>query len=357
VKQKPTCKAPALALGLLALALAACGRSATSLRRPVATATATPPPTATATLPPTATVTPAQPASALPSEQCPDPYPQGAPYAPAPGQPIHLRPNGAPPPLPQYQAIALVSDPALEGIVRNALGTDVSHFAVAVKRLDNGKGVVIDGGRVFYAASLFKVWVMLEAFHQRQAGLLSFDERYIVSDYYASLSLNPGELPLCSQVTAQAALREMMSVSDNIAANIMLERVGYANVNAMLRNQGLAVSGVASNGDVSTTASGMEQLLEAIARQEAVSAEASAEMLSLLASEVIDSRLPALLPPEARVAHKTGSWDNATHDAGIVYSPKAAYVIVVLSDLGYENDGNSYIAQLSRAVYDYFNPE
>jgi beta-lactamase class A len=355
VKQKLTGKAPALALGLLALALAACGGSASS-RDPVATATATPPPTATATLPPTAIPTPARQASALPSGQCPDPYPQGAPYTPAPGQPIHLRPIGTPAPLPQYQAFALVSDRRLEAVVRNALGTDVSHFAVVVKRLDNGRGVAIDGGRVFYAASLFKVWVMLEAFHQRQAGLLSFDEQYIVSDYYASLSLNPGELPLCSQVTAQEALQAMMSVSDNVAANIMLERVGYANVNAMLRGQGLAVSGVASNGDVSTTANGMERLLEAIARQEAVSAEASAEMLSLLASEVIDNRLPALLPPEARVAHKTGSWANATHDAGIVYSPRATYVIVVLSDLGSGGDGDSAIAQLSRAVYDYYNP-
>jgi beta-lactamase class A len=346
---------PALALGLLALTLAACGSSASS-REPVATATVTPPPTATATLPPTATSTPARQATALPG-RCPDPYPQGAPYTPASGQPVHLRPNATPPPLPRYQAIAPVSDPALEAVVRNALGTDVSHFAVVVKRLDNGKGVVIDGGRVFYAASLFKVWVMLEAFHQRQAGLLRFDEQYTVSDYYASLSLNPGELPLCSQVTAQAALREMMSVSDNVAANIMLERVGYANMNAMLRGQGLAVSGITSTGDVYTTASGMEQLLEAIARQEAVSAEASAEMLSLLASEVIDNRLPALLPPETRVAHKTGSWANATHDAGIVYSPKATYVIVVLSELGYGDDGDARIARLSRAVYDYFNPQ
>jgi beta-lactamase class A len=356
VKQKLTCKAPALALGLLALALAACGCNAASSRDTVATATASPP-AATATLPPAATPTLTSQASALRSGQCPDPYPQGAPYTPAPGQPVHLRPIGTPPPLPQYQPVALVSDPALEAVVRNALGTDVSHFAVAVKRLDNGQGVVIDGSRVFYAASLFKVWVMLEAYHQRQAGLLSFDEQYIVSDYYASLSLNPAELPLCSQVTAQAALQEMMSVSDNIAANIMLERVGYANVNAMLRNQGLAASGVASNGDVSTTANGMEELLEAIAVQEAVSAEASAEMLSLLASEVIDNRLPALLPPGTRVAHKTGSWNNATHDAGIVYSPKATYVIVVLSDLGYADDGISSIAGLSRAVYDYFNPQ
>ncbi len=281
---------------------------------------------------------------------------QGAPYTPAPGQPIHLQPIGTPPPLAQYQSLPLVADSTLEALVRNVLGPDAAHFAVAVKRLDGGQGVALDGGRVFYAASLYKVWVMLEAFHQRQDELLKFNEQYIVSDYYESLGLNPGELPLCSQVTAEEAMQAMMSVSDNVAANIMLERVGYANVNAMLRQFGLAVSGVASNGDVFTTANGMELLLEAIARQRAVSAEASAEMLSLLTSEKNGSRLPALLPPGTGVAHKTGSWDDATHDAGVVYSPKATYVIVVLSDLGYSDGAESYIARLSRAVYDYFNP-
>ena len=314
----------------------------------------TPSPTLTST--PAATPTQEPQTSVLLAGRCPDPYPQGAPYTPVPGQPLHLRPKGTPPALPRFQPEPLVADPALEAIVRASLGDEASRFGVVVKRLDNGSGAVIDGGRTFNAASLFKVWVMLEAYHQRQAGLLSFDERYVVSDYYASLVLNPGELAPCSTVTAQEALQRMMSLSDNIAANIMLERVGYANMNAMLRGQGLAVSGITSTGDVYTTATGMAQLLEAIAQQQAVSALASVEMLSLLVSEVIGARLPALLPAGTVVAHKTGSWENATHDAGIVFSPRAAYVIVVLSELGYGDDGDALIAQLSRAVYDYYNP-
>jgi beta-lactamase class A len=157
-------------------------------------------------------------------------------------------------------------------------------------------------------------------------------------------------------VTAEEAMRAMMRVSDNVAANMMLERVGTANTNNMLRQFGLAVSGVRSNGDVYTTAGGMELLLEAIARHQAVSPEASDEMLALLASETLDSRIPALLPPGTRIAHKTGSWDNATNDAGLVYSPNATYVIAVLSDLGNDTNADQEIARLSRAVYDYFNP-
>jgi beta-lactamase class A len=346
-------KALALGLGLLAPALGACG-GAVSSPPPTGTSTLTSPPSATATLPPTFTATPAKTSAALAAGGCPDPYPGGAPYVPTPGRAIRLRPQGTPPPLPEYEALRLVADPALEAVVRTSIGAEASHFAVVIKRLDTGQGVAIDPGRVFYAASLYKVWVMLEAFHQRAAGLLDFDEHYIVSDYYESLSLNEDELPLCSQVTASEALNAMIRVSDNVAGNIMLERVGFTNLNTMLRGFGFAVTGMASNGDVFTTADGMATLLEAIGRRQAVSPEASDEMLALLESDVINDRLPALLPPGTVVAHKTGNWSGATHDAGIVYSPNATYVIVVLTDYDYDTDGA--IASLSRAVYDYYNP-
>jgi beta-lactamase class A len=107
---------------------------------------------------------------------------------------------------------------------------------------------------------------------------------------------------------------------------------------------------------VPTTAGGTAVLLEAIAQGKAVDPGASLEMGALLASESIADRIPALLPSGTVVAHKTGNWENATHDAGIVVSPGARYVIVVLTDYGYQDDGATPIARLSRAVYDYYNP-
>ena len=78
-------------------------------------------------------------------------------------------------------------------------------------------------------------------------------------------------------------------------------------------------------------------------------------MLDLLASETLADRLPALLPEETQVAHKTANWSNATHDAGIIYSPAADYLIVVLSSRGYENHPGDTIAALSRLAYEYYN--
>jgi beta-lactamase class A len=104
-----------------------------------------------------------------------------------------------------------------------------------------------------------------------------------------------------------------------------------------------------------TTASDMALLLEAIARGAALNEATSLEMLARLESEVIDDRIPALLPAGTFVAHKTGSWSDATHDAGIVISPEATYVLVILTDYGYADGGAERIALVSRAVYDYYN--
>ena len=345
----------ALLLTALAALLAACGGSGAS---PLPTPTETLElPTATSTVEPAAVDTPeSAPTVATTPGHCADPYPDGAPYTPAAGQPIRLRPTGAPPPLAAYTPAPMTEDPALREVVRRALGAEAQHFSLVVKNLAGSRGVSISADRVFYAASLYKVWVMLEAFHQRDAGLLDFSEEYIVSDYYSSLGLNPSELEACSRTTVDHAMRRMMRVSDNVAANMLLDRAGVANTNAALRGLGLEVTGV-SGGSLPTTAGGTAQLLEAIAAGQAVSPGASLEMIALLASESITDRLPALLPPGTVVAHKTGNWENATHDAGIVVSPGASYLIAVLTDYGYQDDGATPIARLSRAVYEYYNPE
>lgn len=355
---RPHCVSLAGALFLTAasLAIVACGDGASAPEQG-------PTPTHTATLiRPPATPTP-EPATADQGEdevesKCPDPYPEGAPYEPEPGEDIRLQPTGSPPSLDPYQPLPFAEDKELKRVVKESLGEESERFAVVVKNLADGRGAAVEPKRPFYAASLFKLWVMLEAYHQEDAGILDFGERYVVSDYYArEFGLNAGEAALCEEIPASDAVAAMIKYSDNVAANMLLDRVGSGNVNAALDGMGLVDSEIPVDGSLPTTAADLALLLEALARGQAVSAGASDEMIALLLGQAIGDRLPAQLPPEASVAHKTGNWTNATHDAGIVFSPGASYVIVVLTDYGFEEDGITPIAGLSRAVYDYYNGE
>ncbi len=286
---------------------------------------------------------------------CNDPYLNGAPYEPTPGTPIHIFPNGAPESVQPFQFELPQPDAALAQVVRDSLGDLDVHFSVLVKNLDDGTGMVLDADRDFYAASLYKTWVMLEAFAQYEDDLLEWSELYVVSQYYEAFGLNPGELQECDVVALWDVMRRMMGRTDNVAANILLERVGASNINRSLRNLGLELSGFYVKGTLPTTAREAALLLEAIYEQAAVSEEASVQMLELLKMESIDNRIPALLPSDTEVAHKTGNWEDATHDAGIVFSPNATYIIVALTDFGYTDDGATPIAELSLAVYDYYN--
>ncbi len=353
-----------LAFVLLALLLGGCvgggsNPAATPTATRGATATATPsgtPPEATSTPGPTSgDVTPEATVAGVTTSGCVDPYPQGAPATPAPGEPIVIRSQGSPAALARYEPLPFAADPVLERVVRDTLGRDVGHFGVVIKNLADGRGVALAPDRVFYAASLFKTWVMLEAFHQREAGLLDFDERYVVTDHYREFGITAGQLEACQEVSVGEMLTAMMRISDNVAANMLLDRVNAHNVRLALRGMGLQVATFAGGGSLPVTAGDMALLMEAVGRRQAVSGAASDEMLALLSSETYGDRLPALLPPGTRVAHKTGNWENATHDAGVVFSPRATYVIAVLSDLGFAEDGATAIARLSRAVYDYYN--
>ena len=92
----------------------------------------------------------------------------------------------------------------------------------------------------------------------------------------------------------------------------------------------------------------------------AVSPEASREMVDVLAAQKFNEGIPAGLPREARVAHKTGSITKIEHDAGVVYLPagRKPYVLVVLvRGIADAKRAHKLIADISRAVYTFVDVE
>lgn len=250
------------------------------------------------------------------SGRCPDPFPEDHPLHGTETVLINHA-EEAPPPA-RLDLPPPVTDAGLEEAVRGRLGDDEGRYAVIIKDLRDGRGVAINAERIFYAASLFKLEVMFEVFHQREAGLIDFDERYIVSDYYAQVALGPRLIAQCDEVSIEDALGAMMSVSDNSAAVMLQDRAGARHINASMRALGLRDTALLADA-LPFTATDVALLLEAIVRGDAVSADASQEMVDLLATEKVDDRIPSGVPGGTLVAHKTGNWENATHDAGIVY--------------------------------------
>ncbi|MCH8494235.1 MAG: class A beta-lactamase-related serine hydrolase, partial [Balneolales bacterium] len=97
-------------------------------------------------------------------------------------------------------------------------------------------------------------------------------------------------------------------------------------------------------------------LFEHLANGTAVSPEADADMIEILKDQRFQRMIPALLPEDVVVAHKTGSITGINHDSGIVYLPDGrSYVLVILAgNLENNSDGTQVGAEISRLVYNWF---
>ena len=249
-----------------------------------------------------------------------------------------------------YEPISFEVDEALKDLLDEALGSKAGSYAYYVKDLSTGRGAVHNGDGVFNAASLFKLFVMYEVFRQEKLGLIDWDDELVVTPYYDAFALSPRVTELCQVISVGEAMEAMLSVSDNASAVLLQDLAGSGNVNASIEALGLQKSGLFEEG-LPVTADDLALLMEAIATGNAISPEASGEMLKLLDHDVFENGLVSGLPEGTLVSRKTGNWADATNVAGVVYAPFGPYVFVALTSNGYETE---VIRALSSAVYGHF---
>lgn len=84
------------------------------------------------------------------------------------------------------------------------------------------------------------------------------------------------------------------------------------------------------------------------------------QILNVMSGNRIGNFIEAGVPLDVRVAHKHG-WVNETHgDAGVVFTPGGDYVFVVSLYNPvwlYFEESSDLIAEMSRVIYNYFNPD
>jgi beta-lactamase class A len=245
-------------------------------------------------------------------------------------------------------------DAGLKAAIAGALGGRGGSYSVVVHNLTNGRYAELNADHVYYAASLYKLEVLIEAYRQRDAGQLDFDSLLTVEKKYIELDLKTIELLEIlenDQVSVQDAIRAMTIVSDTPTASLLQDTLNPVRIDQTLASLGLTAT-ESANRDLPTTARDMSRLLTAIAAGQGGVSEASrTEMLSLLLQEGFRSGIVAGVPAGTPVAHKTGSYATATHDVAIVWGPSGPYTIAVLTDRSYQWDA---INAVSRAVWDYF---
>lgn len=243
----------------------------------------------------------------------------------------------------------------LEQIVENALKDSRGTYGIAIKNLKTEEAYSFNSHEVYKTGSLYKLWIMATVFEQIQKGVVMADETLTgnIEDLSKKFGIDPEPELTNITLTVNSALTQMITISHNYAAILLTERVGLSNVKLFLEKYGFKESKISGNAPISTPRD-IAIFLERLYKSELASQEYTNKMLGLLKMQKLNDKLPKYLPTGTIVAHKTGEIDFLTHDAGIVYTKNGDYVIVIFSESDYPPGAKERIAQISKAVYNYF---
>jgi beta-lactamase class A len=281
------------------------------------------------------------------------------------------------------------------------------RVGIYVRNVETGETVAVQADDTYPMASTYKVAIMVQVFRQVEAGKMSLDERVTLTQS----DLRPGS-GLFSYMTPGLAptihdlLLMMIDVSDNEATDVLLKRVGAANVTAMLRSLGIQnirvdrpteqiiadwlgaaepqfhgktaaeilshpeafakltqeqmdKAGQSLTDDPRDHASprAMGELLEKIVKSEAASEKSCRDMLGIMQKQEHRSRISRFMG-DMTTATKSGTIGATTNDVGVLYVGKRHVVIAVdtikANSLVETGQAEEVIGRIAKATYDYF---
>jgi len=246
-------------------------------------------------------------------------------------------------------------------------------MGVAILDLTDGRILLHNADRVFPAASSIKLAILLELYRQDQEartgaqgkakldGSYTFDPKDLVEDSRIMAGLTPGGV---TRVTNRDLAQFMIAVSDNSAANILYDRVGRDNVNAMLRGLGLSKTMLRRKMmDIAAARRGeenvaipreMARLLESIHKGKVLDKQSTMELIKQL-STLKQSYIPRYLPESVQVANKPGELEGVRTDSGIIFAQNRPFAMSVMTAYNRDEKAAEHsISEVALEAFRYF---
>ena len=237
--------------------------------------------------------------------------------------------------------------------------------------------VSVDADARHYSASIMKLPILVAARRLAERGLLDLDRPVRVHDDFESR--NPGHrfsmdqeedsdpetwAALGSDVPLGDLVHRMVTVSGNLATNVVLDEVGTEEVAAVLADAGCSERTTIVRGiedypardagiDNLITADDMARLVVALAEGRLAGPVATAECERTLQAQEYRNGIPAGLPDGLVIGNKTGWISSVNHDVALVRAPGLPPVglAVLVSAPGTEEEREAGIARVASAAW------
>jgi len=240
-------------------------------------------------------------------------------------------------------------------------------MGVAIEDLTSGQRFQLRGDEVFPQASSIKTALLTGLYRQVQDGKLKLTDLYTVqaSDLVPDSDIMNGLTAGTTRVTLRDLATMVVAVSDNSATNVLMDKVGMDNVNALMDSLGLKhtrlrrkmmdLKAAGEGRENISTANEMATLLDQLYRGKVLNKELTDDFFNLLSTHK-SSFIPRDLPDDLKIANKPGELEGVRNDSGVVFVQNRPYVICVMTTyLHRERDGEDAISKISAEAYRMFD--
>ncbi|MGV0028729.1 serine hydrolase [Phormidesmis priestleyi] len=235
---------------------------------------------------------------------------------------------------------------------------------VMVVDLDTNTYLNLNAATPLPCASTIKLPVLVAFFEDVDAGKIRLDE--LLTMRPELIATESGEMqyqPPGSQFTALETATKMITISDNTATNLLIDRLGGKDaLNQRFQSWGLTSTAIHNllpdvEGTNTSSSQDLVSLLGLVSNGKLLSMRSRDRLLDIMRHTVTNTLLPSGLGEGATIAHKTGNIGGMTGDVGLVDMPSGKrYLIGVMVKRPRNDDhGEELIRQASRITYQYFS--
>lgn len=215
---------------------------------------------------------------------------------------------------------------------------------IIVENKDGIRLIDYNGDEVFPSASTIKLFILWSLYTKIQNGELNRDDLIAINDFEKVGGC--GILTQLKTANLSLSLRDiadlMITLSDNVATNILIDTVGMDFINSEMKKYGFNNSKLerhmmdseakARGYDNYTSPEDQVKILKKIENDEKIEEVHRKEMIEILGNQILVNHAAQYLPLDYKFYHKTGNLDSTLHDSGILVTPNNKYYITILTD-------------------------
>ncbi|MEL6929248.1 MAG: serine hydrolase [Cyanobacteria bacterium J06600_6] len=238
---------------------------------------------------------------------------------------------------------------------------------VFIVDLDSRGFVNLNGKSKISSASTIKLPVLVAFFQDVDRGKISLEEQLVMTKkVVAGGSGNMQYEKPGTRFSALETASRMMTISDNTATNMLIERMGgIQQLNERFIKMGLTNTQLSEplpdlTGENTTSSADLGNLLVKLDGGQLISLRSRDRLLYIMRKIVRDTLLPQGLESGAIIAHKTGDIKSVLGDAGIIDMPNGKRYVASMLVKRPDNSpkAKEFIQKASGITYQYFkNPE